>query len=515
MSQTNYDSGNQGGNFDVVIPSTAYNVYVTAAGGAGGGGGSDSGGPGGGGGSGRYGRFQLPNYQAKTLRCRPGGAGQGGPGCFGRGTGRSGGDISGGGGGSASGCSGSGGGGGGGSGVYQDGLGWIICAGGGGGGGGGSWNRGGGGGGGAGGWGGGGTFGVSGGGDGGGAACGDGAGGGGGGGGAGGAGGGGGGCDFQRGGDGGGGAGSRYASSNGVTILNDGGNGGGGYVRVQFTSVQPEIFSFSANPANQYSTGGTPLYSTTLQWNAVDFNSLVVTSNAGETYNVTNQTSLNITNLAQSNAQGTSPTSRTYTLTACFNSVCVSSGPITVLAKNDNTPSNSWTTQFSNLEPNTQTTLTLGTLAGVDMPTLISTSGSGNFVGNSGSFAGSKYFNNGDIIQLRITTLPFNTDISGLSSTAVFGKTNDKTVTVTTPTGSFDVVAKTRAPKIKEDFDYANNVNKYPYEDIDLITNTPTEYLATGQEDIDDIEIDMEIKVDDPNAQISINGGTWQNVRSI
>lgn len=415
MSQTNYDSGNQGGNFDVVIPSTAYNVYVTAAGGSGGSGGSDSGGSGGGGGSGRYGRFQLPNYQAKTLRCRPGGAGQGGPGCFGRGTGRSSGDISGGGGGSASGCSGSGGGGGGGSGVYQDGLGWIICAGGGGGGGGGSWNRGGGGGGSAGGWGGGGTFGVSGGSNGGGASCGDGAGGGAGGGGAGGAGGGGGGCDNQKGGDGGGGAGSRYASSNGVTLLNDGGHGGGGYVRVQFTSVQPEILNFTASDTTVYSENGVPTYSTIISWNVVDANSITLTSNAGESWNVTGTSSRTITNLPQSNAGGTSPASRVYTLTACFNSVCVVSSPLTIQTKNDNTTTNSWNTSFINLEPNVTQTLTLGTISGVDMPVVISTSGSSNFVGNNSlGFSGTRNFSNGQSVQLRTTSLPFNTDISGL-----------------------------------------------------------------------------------------------------
>ncbi|MFZ9728644.1 MAG: hypothetical protein ACO3CD_06480, partial [Candidatus Nanopelagicaceae bacterium] len=180
---------------------------------------------------------------------------------------------------------------------------------------------------------------------------------------------------------------------------------------------------------------------------------------------------------------------------------------------NDNISSNSWTTSFNNLEPSTQVTLTLGTLAGVDMPTLISTSGEGNFVGNSGSYSGSRYFNNGNTVQLRTTTLPFNTDVSG--ETGIYGKTNTKTVTITTPSGSFNVNVITRAPRISEVFDYANNVNKYPYEDIDLITNTPTLYLTTGQVDVDDVEIDVEMKVSDPNAEVSINGGTWQNVRSI
>ena len=514
MSQTNYDSGNQGGNFNVAVPANAFNVRVYAAGGRGGNGGSDSGGQGGGGGNGRYGAFTLQNYVARTLQCRPGGGGQGGPGCFGRGTGRSSGDISGGNGGSASGCSGSGGGGGGGSGVYCSIYGWIICAGGGGGGGGGAWNRGGGGGGTAGGWGGGGGFGVNGGGGGGGATCGDGSGGGGGGGGAGGAGGGGGGCDNQRGGDGGGGAGSRYYSSGGVaSIFSQGENGGGGYVRVTFTSVTPEILNFTASDTTVYSESGSPTYSTTISWNVVDANSITLTSNAGESWNVTGTSSRTITNLPQSNANGTSPASRVYTLTACFNSVCVVSSPLTIQTKNDNTPTNSWNTSFINLEPNVTQTLTLGTLSGVDMPTTISTSGSGNFVGTGGSFSGSKNFTNGQTVQLRTTSLPFNTDVSG--QTGIYGKPNTKTVTVNTPGGSFNVTLTTKPPRIKEDFNYANNVNKYPYEDIDLITNNPTEYLTSAQETMNDIDIAMEIKVDNPDAQVNINGTGWKNVRSI
>ena len=516
MAVDNYDSGNQGGNFNKFVPANAYNVRVYAAGGKGGNGGSDSGGSGGGGGNGRYGAFTLPNYQARTLQCRPGGAGQNGPGCFGRGTGRSSGDISGGGGGSASGCSGSGGGGGGGSGVFQSGVGWIICAGGGAGGGGASWNRSGSGGGGAGGWSGGGTFGVSGGSDGGGAACGDGAGGGAGGGGAGGGGGGGGGCDNQSGGSGGSGGGSRYASSY-ATLNSSGDNGGGGYVRLTYTSVTPEILSFTAGDYQVYSESGTPTYSVSLSWSVVDYDSLVLTSSAGDSWNVINDGGgRTITNLPQSNADSNSPASRTYTLTACFQGVVCDTETIEIKTKNDNVSTNSWTTSFSNIEPVIQSDYTLGVLSGVDMPTEISVTGSGNLVGNASlGFGTSRLFDNGATVQLRTTSLNYNTDLSGLSSTAVFGKTNTKTVTVTTPSQTLNVNIITRAPKIKEDFNYSNVLNKYPFEDIDLITNQPLEYVTSAQLTMNDIEIAMEVKVDDPDAEISINNGTWQNVREI
>ena len=79
---------------------------------------------------------------------------------------------------------------------------------------------------------------------------------------------------------------------------------------------------------------------------------------------------------------------------------------------------------------------------------------------------------------------------------------------------SQNITITTRAPRINEVFDYADNKDKYPYEDIDLIPNSPTEHLATAQINVDDIEIPMEMKVSKPQAQISINGGGWQNVRS-
>ncbi len=277
----------------------------------------------------------------------------------------------------------------------------------------------------------------------------------------------------------------------------------------------PTVTVFSASPNPQNSSTGAPQYSTTLSFNSsgINITSANIISSAGENWNVGASGSLPITNLPQSNANGTSPAQRTYSFRACNNGGCSPYSTITVNARNDNTPSNSWTTSFINLEPSTLVTFTLGTLSGVDMPTTISTSGSGNFVGSAGSFAGTKNFNNGDAIQLRTTTLPFNTNVSGL--TGIFGNTNTKTVTVTTPSGSFNVSIVTRAPRIKEDFDYANNIGKFPYEDIDLVSNNPLEFTTSAQIDADDIEIAQEIKVDNPDAQISINNGEWQNVREI
>lgn len=512
MAITNFNA-TYTSNIDVAIPSTAFSISLVVAGASGGTGGSDSGGDGSGGGAGRRGTFTLPNYVARTLSLRPGGAGPNGPGCFGRGTVGGSGTIPGGSGGSASGCSGSGAGGGAASGVYDSVYNnWIIVAAGGGGGGGGAWE----------------VSAISPGGNGGGwqtsigsvsagaggngASCGDGSGGGGGGGGAPGGGPGTGGCDFEQGGSGGGGGESAYNSS-AATITSDSFNNGGGFISLSYTSAVPEIINFTAIPLNQYSSGGTPLYSTQLQWSTADVTSLVITSSAGETYNVTGTNNLNITNLAQSNAAGNSPVSRNYTLTACYNTVCTTS-TITINAKNDNTPSNSWTQTFSNLDPSTEYQYTLGQLNGVDMPTIGSVDGTNNFLGDSigGSFSNPKTFTNGSAVVLKFTSLPFNTDISG--QTGIYGKTNVKTMRVTIGSQSFDVTATTRAPRISEDFNYTNKLSQYPFEDIDLIDNAPADYLTSAVVTADDIEIPVEIKSSDPNLQVNINGTGWQNIRS-
>ena len=105
--------------------------------------------------------------------------------------------------------------------------------------------------------------------------------------------------------------------------------------------------------------------------------------------------------------------------------------------------------------------------------------------------------------------------MSGVGANDTFGNVNNKVVTVTTPSGSFDVTFQTRAPRVKEDFNYADTLNTFPYEDIDLITNNPVEYAVSAQVDVDDIEIAQEIKASDPDVQVSINNGNWQNVREL
>lgn len=293
---------------------------------------------------------------------------------------------------------------------------------------------------------------------------------------------------------------------------NDGessGSGAKGAARIEWDYYAPSITSFTVG--NQYSTGGTPRDDVIMSWSTTYADNISINQGVGSGLPAADSRTIN-TGL-QSNADGTSPAQKTYTLTASGPGGTVTA-TATANVKNDNTPSNSWNTSFINLEPNTQYQLNLGTLSGVDMPTYISTSGSGNRVGGNGGYASARYFNNGNVVNLETTTLPFNTDISGLSSTATYGKTNSKTVTVSHPGGSFNVTITTRAPVIKENFNYSDNKDNYPYEDIDLIANSPTEYIVSASQVMDDIEIPMEMKLSNANTQIRVNGGSWQNVRS-
>ena len=510
------------GTYYLTIPENGYDINITVRGARGGRGGTDASAQGGVGGTTTIQDFYvLQDYQQRLFTIWVGGRGGNGvnsqPNAAGGGGGQ--GMSSGGRGGNAGDppYSGGGGGGGGSSGV-RIGTQNAICMGGSGGGGGASDNRNGGGGGAN-------ATNASavlfvsptnggGGGDPGGT---DGGGGGGGGGGDDGGGGGGSGQDNNRGCGGGGAGRSTFRSSligTNTSSINSGRIQMDGYVSISWTNAPPTISNFSASPNPQNSSNGVPQYTTTLSWNTTFATTLTLSGDPGGDIDVTGLSSYDISNLPQSTAGSNSPAQRTYTLTAS-NSSDSTTASVTVSARNDNVSSNTWETSFSNLDPSTTQTLTLGTLAGVDMPTTISTSGSGNFVGTGGSFSGSRDFTNGETVQLRTTSLPFNTSLSGVSDTAVYGNTNSKTVTVTTPSQTLTITVTTKAPRVQEVFDLADNVNKYPYEDIDLISNTPTEYLTSAQIDADDIEIPLEIKVDQANAQVSINNGEWQDVREI
>jgi len=284
----------------------------------------------------------------------------------------------------------------------------------------------------------------------------------------------------------------------------------------------PNISSFTASPNPQTSdTDGIPNYNTTLSWSASSDLTITSATISSGTYsasvpNPSTSGSFEVTNLPQSVA-GSGGASRTYTLTLCHSLGC-STETVTVEVTNDNTPSNTWTTEFTGLDPNTEYAKNLGTLSGIDMVTKVSCPTSGVFFANgaNGSYANPQYFTNGQNVYIKMITLRFNPDLSGLGANDLFGKPNPKTVSITVGSlDPFDVTFTTRPPNIGETFNFDGASGEYPYEDIDLITNTPSEYAVTQTLNMDDIDVDVEIRTDDPNVEIKINNEPWQSIQEI
>ena len=520
-------------------------IEITIRGARGGSGGSDAGGGGGGGGRGRSGTFNITGFKDRTLTFYIGSSGGNGSsvncggGSGSRGLNNAPDGVGRGGRGGRAGCNGwsGSGGGGGASSLLNDSHagGYIICAAGGGGGGGGSHNAGAGGGSNGGNWVGvtnlltptqGGTGGDKGG---------DGGGGGGGGGGDNGGGGGGPGQDLQYGGGGGSGGASRFCNTY-ASYISGTTNTSTGYGAISYSRYYPSINDLTLTSPN--GTAGTisgvpGLYTpdptigisfaTTdcvSAWVGWSYDAVTYTKIQDGTGNLTDGIGWtgNFTHAQQTVVGTNSPILLVITVFA----ITISGEEISLtkylLITNDVTPSgqNTWTTSAT-VSPNTQNDIQItNSLAGIDTPVNVSSNTSGvTFSAANGTFGNPVSASAGNSIKIRATSLGYNTDLTGVASDATYGKENIKNIDVTIGDYSFTFALKTSAPVIKETFDFGNLNNQYPYEDIDLISNTPTQYLTTGQVSVDNVQIPVEIKMDNQNAQVRKNGGTWQDVRSI
>lgn len=519
------------GSYGVTIPNNSRSISFYVRGARGGSGGADASDSGGGGGSGAYQYFSIKpsqdykNYSGIAYRGGPGGNGtnnQGGAPGGGGGFGM----ANGGGGGPARPApySGGGGGGGGASGYAAYSYGNLICIGGSGGGGGASLQRPGGGGGNAVTAGGTGGFGVSGGGGGGSAGSGDGRGGGGGGGGIPGGPGGGVGSDKGANAGGGGAGGSAYNA----TYINPGSGGassnGDGAVSIAWTEVFPEVNFFT------YQASGSPSgvygYSTVLQFGYADCTVAYITDQFGNVTNVLGSYTLSVSSLPQSDAEaGPSPAQRTYTFTAGIPSNLTNLSVIVDIYNDKTINTSNWTTAWSDLEPGLQNFTVTTNLTGIDAPVLIQAPNDGDvlFSKNGGStWQGVLEANAGNSIMMRTSALSYNTDFFGVAENATYGFTNTRTIYVTAGTGyAANFSLTTKAPIIKEimgtpGFDATDN--NYPYEDIDLIDNEPLikEYIITPPLNVDDVQIDVPLRVDNEDVQAQINSdGVWRNLTEI
>ena len=295
---------------------------------------------------------------------------------------------------------------------------------------------------------------------------------------------------------------------------------------ITFTiTPQVRIGSFTASPNPQTSGfDGTPNFDVTLNWSLSGATSFNVRDNTGATI-ATSGTSRTVTNLPQST--GTSNcsnpgASRSYTLTATdgFNTV---SSSLTVTVFNDNTPNNFSVPNRTGLEPDTFYITNIGAINGIDMATNV-VGGPGVTVSknNLGNFTSSTTITCNNSVQIRFRSDPFNKDPNGLP-------TAPKTLYVDIgPLRRFFTIS-TRAPIVKEIFDFQNENNRVPFPDIDTILTAPDhpaqQFIVSTTLSVDDVELQnpdgVEIRTNNGNAQVrkripgSSDWGPWQDVRSI
>jgi len=286
---------------------------------------------------------------------------------------------------------------------------------------------------------------------------------------------------------------------------------------------RPSITSFSANPNPQLSSSGTPTYSTILSWSASDADSYTINGSS------VSGNSLNITNLPQSTAGSNSPATRSYQLIAS-NVAGSDSSTITVGAYNDNNPSlvvisstvipGSLNRTNGSLAP-LYTYLILCSLNGVDMPTKVRSLTSGVRIGlNTTNFGSSRTVPIGGIFYIEFTSLDYNTSttVGGTNAQGeIIGQTNTLTFQIEAGTDIVNVDAVTKAPVIQEAFDFSSSVDTYPYPDIDVVPEEPNtdQFTLSNEINLDDVEVDVEVKSSNPDVQVRINGGGWQDIRQI
>lgn len=284
-------------------------------------------------------------------------------------------------------------------------------------------------------------------------------------------------------------------------------SGGSIFYQVPFDPVVIDYFRYTPEPQTS-GTDGIPDKTVTLQWGTTAAVSVVIDQGVGTvpgTWSEVVDTGL------QSVAGSLSPATKTYTLTATGGAGDVQTAQVTVSVYNDNTPNNYTVPSITNAEPNSQQIIDVGTITGIDMATAVSGSAGVDVAVNDFNFANNKIIRNGDLLRVRVFSLPFNTSPNGLTNTANFH------VDVGTVRRTFSVT--TRAPRINENFDYANKDNVYPFPKIDTTSNTPSQYILSDSITLDDVELSnpngVEIRVDKPDAQIKINNGSWTDVRQI
>jgi hypothetical protein len=316
--------------------------------------------------------------------------------------------------------------------------------------------------------------------------------------------------DGSQGGCTGGRRGGAYgAGGAGNTDGSEAGAGGNGAARLVWDFHPPQINSFTASTQTN-PVPGTLSSTITLTWSTTYASNVTIDQGVGGV--AVNSGGFSVNTGLQSVAGSNSPAQRTYTITASGPGGTVTA-TATASVYNDGTPNDYSVPSQSNLEPSTLTSISAGTITGIDV-TINAQGGPGVQVStNNSSWAGSVFVSNNNPLFVRAVSPPFNTDPSGLTNSSSF-------YVDVGPIRRFFTLT-TRAPDVNETFNYPNEDDRVPFPDIDTIPDPAEPYIISNTLTVDDIEIPVEIKTNNSNVQIrkktpgSSAWGEWIDIRSI
>lgn len=354
-------------------------------------------------------------------------------------------------------------------------------------------------------------------------------------------------------------AGGEYGGGGAGSDNGCGGRGGKGYAGWAYFYASPSIDKvtvtnqFNTTPGYQGSgksfSQKTPSDKIKIEWETTNVTRVDVyegdnTSGTVVCNNKGANDSCNINTGLQSVRGTNSPAEKNYTIKATGFGAQTKTKTVTAKVKNDYTPDNSGLTKtHTGLDPETTYTggsaIEIGSVAKVDMPVwayLIddvteSTSGL-QIVKPAGGQSNPVKLERGNTIKIVATTPYFEVDITGRTDKDT-GLINQRKLHMILGNSSFTITLKVKRPVIEEQFDFGGISNAYPNPDIDLLDNDSDikEWMTTSTNTVNEIElsrtkietllgsgeISTEIKVDDPNVQVRINGDGkgWRNAREI
>jgi len=305
---------------------------------------------------------------------------------------------------------------------------------------------------------------------------------------------------------------------------------------IAIVAIPPTIDVFSASPNPITSSNGVPSSSTIISWSYTSEdgsgNSVATTftiQSGVTSYSVSGSSgTLVVNDVGQSEAGVTSPRTRDYTMTVT-NAAGTASQTITVSALNDNTPTSitpgttasPGTLNITSLEPNV-VYYTRVDFTGVDMNTFANGSAGVRVSADAITWDTNVLIpTTQSFFYVEYTSPPFNSDRtpSGQNQAGqTLGQTNTQTINFSFGTQSSSFNVTTRAPILEETFNFDGlplSPDAYPNPDIDTTFNPSDAYIITNTANMNDIEVSSEIKTDNPDVQVSINTGGFQDMREI